>query len=366
MTTSAGQLTSLKLAMLAVAVVIASCGSSTVQTGAGSTPGERPTQCENAEGIADLLGSGLPLFDYDPATDVADLVAQTDVVITGTLDSVVRVESNNSNVSAGSEFLTAIHAPDPIAYGDPDDQFLTDFGDQQRFFIGSDWTGGDDPLAEDVLFDYGRTRFVAFLTSTGDASFPWAFGPQGLHVWCSGDDEVQSVIDAVPIGSTIDPSTFEQAIVEVVEPTQEFDFVDISARVIADDFRAGETWTARLVESVNNINPALTITDPDLDLSGIRDDEVLFEFVMAESGSCPLGPFETLRFDQLSRVLVPTFEQVQSPGDTCTADANPHLLLVAVAREDLPTSDFSIATSTSQPSGFDPVPISAVELAADN
>lgn len=74
---------------------------------------------------------------------------------------------------------------------------------------------------------------MAFLFPTGDASTPWTFGPQGLHIWCTFDTEVQSVIDAVPVGATVDPMTFEQEISDVINQPPVFDFVDVPSRVLA-------------------------------------------------------------------------------------------------------------------------------------
>lgn len=338
------------------ALILTSCGVNSVEVAAG--PGERPSECRDAQGIATLLASGTPLFDYEPAPDVASLVEQTDVVITGTLDSVVRIESPDLNASSGSGFLTEFRIGDSIGYRELAQDVDESLETERRFYIGSDWSGGDDPLAEPVLFDEGRTRFVAFLTSTGNPSAPWLVGPQGLHVWCSFDDEVQSVIDSVPLNSTIAPDDFERAIINVVvDPPPVFDFVDVAARVLLDDISAGVPSTARVIESFDDLTALATSAD--LDFEADPENEVFFEFVAAESGSCPLGPFETLRFDRNSRVLIPVFAQVDSDSD-CTLDANPHLLVVAVARQDLPANEFGIATS-GFPNGVEPTQFRLVE-----
>ena len=337
--------------VVVVSLVAASCGADTVDAGAGAE--QRPAQCQDAAEIVDVVTAGLPAFDYDPAPDIESLVAQTDVVITGTLDSVVRIESDALVSSTGFESFTEFRIGESIPYGEVPEAFADSLEAERRFFIGSQWSGGEDPLGDPVLFDSGRTRFVAFLTATGNDSVPWTFGPQGLHIWCSFDHELQSVIDSIPVNTAIAPDYFDQAIIDIVDPAPVFDFIDVPSRLLADDIAAGDPWTARVIEQLSDVNPA--VGDFEIDADNIdADNEVIFEFVVPESGSCPLGPFETLQFDQNSRVLVPVFAEVDRDGD-CTADANPHLLLVAVARQDLPADDFFITTSTGLPDGLEPV-----------
>ena len=179
------------------------------------------------------------------------------------------------------------------------------------------------------------------------------------------------MIDSVPVNTTTDPDDFEQAIIDIVDPAPIFDFIEVPSRVLAEDIAAGEPWSARLVEGISDAHPAVGDFGIDEDSAGKdsidkdiidADSEVIFEFVMAESGTCPLGPFEALQFDRNSQVLIPVFTELD-PDRTCTFDANPHLLLVAVAREDLPTVDFAIATSTGLPQGLEPVRFAAGELA---
>ena len=340
--------------LVIAALVAASCGVNSVEGGALSIA--RPDQCQDAEGITALMRSGFPIFDYDPAPDIETLVEQSDLVISGTLDSVVRIESDALLADTGDKFLTEFRIGEFIAYGAPPQEVEASLEEGRRFHIGSVWPSDDpDPLAEPVLLPQAQTRFVAFLHGTGNASAPWTFGPQDLHIWCSLDDEVQSVIDSVPLEATWNPDDLEQAIVNIVDPPPLFDFVEVPSRVLADDVAAGDPWTSRLVNGFGDANPA--VSDFELD----EDNDVVFEFVIAESGTCPLGPFETLQFDRNSRLLVPVFVEVERDGD-CTADANPHLLMVAVARQDIPTGPFAIATSTGLPEGLEPVPFAAGEL----
>ena len=343
------------LLLAIVALVASSCGVSSVDVGAGSEEG--PDQCQDAAGIAELMRSGFGVFDYDPAPDIGTLVGQSDVVITGTLDSVVRIESDALLADTGDELLTEFRIGEFIAYGETSLEVEASLEERRRFHFGSVWPSGDpDPLAEPVLLPDAQTRFVAFLRSTGNDSAPWSFGPQGLHVWCSLDDEVQSVIDSVPINADWSPNDLEQAIIDILDPAPVFDFVEVPSRLLADDIAAGDAWTARVVDGSNDVNPALG------NVAVEEEREVIFEFVLPESGTCPFGPFETLQFDRNSRVLIPVFVEVEHDGD-CIGGGGPHLLLVAVSRQDLPTGDFFIATSTGLPDGLEPVRVAADELA---
>lgn len=328
------------LMMVLLALIATACAQNSVEAGGGA--GSRPDECRNVASIAALLSSGFPVFDYEPARDIESLIEQSDVVITGTLESVVRIESDAARVSFGSEFLTEYQIGEFVAYGDVPEEINTSLEQGRTFHFGTDWQGGDDPLETPVLFDETQTRFVVFLQSSDIESSPWTFGPQGFHVWCSLDDEVQPVIDSVPLNTTWSPDDFELAILDILDPPPVFDFVDVPSRLLADDVAAGEPGSVRHIEDPRDFNPAVG------DVAVDDSEEVFFEFVVAESGTCSLGAFETLRFDQIRRVLVPQFVEVEHDG-SCTLDANPHLLLVAVARRDLPTGNFSIATYAEAP-----------------
>lgn len=144
---------------------------------------------------------------------------------------------------------------------------------------------------------------------------------------------------------------------EITDPLAELDLVEVPARLLADDVASGEPGSARLVDGFSDFNAA--VGEVEIEEDGTF--EVLFEFVVPESGSCSLGPFEALEFDQNSRVIFPTFEEVERDG-ACTADENPHLVMVGVLRNDLPDGAFSVSVS---PAGFYPlVEFDAGELKA--
>ncbi len=86
-------------------LVLTSCGSSTVGDEQATAEHEE-ANCEavgcdgGPDEIATLLSSGLPTHDYEPTSEVTELISQSDAVATGSIDSVVR---------SGSEVV-----PDPI------------------------------------------------------------------------------------------------------------------------------------------------------------------------------------------------------------------------------------------------------------
>ena len=335
------------------ALMASACGLNNVETTQVSLPSG---ECDSAEQVADVLQIGLPLFDYEPAPDIESLVDTSDLVITGTLRSTIRVENTNVNAT-GNDLWTRVRVEEAIAYErdsrDAQDTFA-EFEEEWRFMLPS---GGEATVGERVFFESGVTRFIAFLNRSGIPSAPWTVGPQGLHVWCRGDSVVESVIDSVPIGASYSPDEFERAIIAIEDPVPTADLIDIPARLIAEDLAVGEQFGNRFVRDVADVNPA--VGEFEIDLAN----EVLLEFVMSESGTCPLGPFETLQFDRNGQTLFPRFADVEYEGG-CTSDANPHLVLLAVPREDLPVGVFAIGTGPfARPQQLEVVRVNAGEVA---
>ena len=200
-----------------IALLTAACGSG-ADTAIEPSVASAPVQCVDSSSIAELLASGSPVFDYEPALDIVSLADQTDLVVMGTLASAVRVESPEAVEVIGGEQLTRVELANAVLLGEVGDGERIEFELNRSFAIQSTWTQGDDPLGEPVLFDSTRTQFIAFLNSSGLQSDPWIVPPQGLHVWCVGDTEVQSVIDSVPLNSTFAPGEFELAVSEALIP----------------------------------------------------------------------------------------------------------------------------------------------------
>ena len=204
--------------LAAIALIATACGSGT-DTATEAAVASAPAQCVDSSSIAELLALGSPVFDYEPAPDIVSLADQTDLVVMGTLASAVRVESPEAVEVIGGEQLTRVELADAVLLGEVGEGERIEFELNRSFAIQSTWTQGDDPLGEPVLFDSTRTQFIAFLNSSGLQSDPWIVPPQGLHVWCVGDTEVQSVIDSVPLNSTFAPGEFELAVSEALIPT---------------------------------------------------------------------------------------------------------------------------------------------------
>lgn len=318
--------------------------------------GAAAVACESSpDAVVELLRAGLPTYDYNPAKDLSDLIDRVDLVLTGTLLAAQRVEDPGD-----FEASTRIEVAEARVLSMPDTRLEGIFFADPVLGTDSIWAlDTPDPLGERVEFDSGRTRFVAFLHHDTDGEF--RIDPQGLHIGCL-TGQTQPVIAPLPPGfsggSADDLTAAIQAIVDPVVPRDEDNFDSIPYRLLAEDVAAGEAWTARRVSIPTDANPAVgdfEYSDP--------PDEAFFEFVLAESGSCPLGELERLEFDRTTRLLYPVLRDVTSPGTDCTADANPHLIFVAVSRQDLPTGPFAISVSAKGwPALFEPIPFVDGEL----
>lgn len=132
-------------------------------------------------------------------------------------------------------------------------------------------------------------------------------------------------------------------------------------RLIAEDVAEGEPYTARRVTDTSDASPGVGAFDYDDPPS-----EVFFEWVLAESSSCPFGSLDRLEFDRTTRLLYPVVQEASSNGD-CTADANPHLVFVAVRPQDLPTGAFAISVGAEGwPNDFEPIAFADGELTRPN
>lgn len=333
--------------LVTLGVLLAACGSMQVGTANGIGA---DGSCTDTGQLVALLSSGLPTFDFDVSADLEALVEESDLIVQGSLVSVVREdgESETGSRTRIVGFGDVLFASDPAL---EEEYFAT-----ESFVVSpSSHDGfGDDPLENLVDLDSGRTRFVAFLFSTGQADSPFATLIEGLHVSCTNDDLLQPVIERLPGQLS---GTFDEIVVAVLDivdpqvPRDEDDFESVAHRLLIEDVPAGEVGLARHVESVEDLRPE--VGDVEVDF----DSEVVFEFVVSESGSCPLGPLAGIEFNTVEQLLYPVTEAVERDGD-CTADANPHLIVVAIAKSDLPADDFGLSTTAvvwppgSEPTNF--------------
>ncbi len=80
------------------------------------------------------------------------------------------------------------------------------------------------------------------------------------------------------------------------------------------------------------------------------DNEVFLEFSIAESSSCPNGPLDRIEYNPDTARLYPVLEPLERDGG-CTDDDNPHVIIVAIARLDLPAAAFTATTGPNDNEG---------------
>ena len=99
------------------------------------------------------------------------------------------------------------------------------------------------------------------------------------------------------------------------------------------------------------------------------DTSVVIYFAPAESSSCPYRALDAVQFDPATRRLYPVIPIDVEPDAAgafeCTADANPHAVIVAIDRADLPSEPFDVWVDNADPPaccGGGITPIRAGEL----
>ena len=223
------------LVLLATVLAAAACG--TTSDGLPTEAVSAGLACETSpDEILSLLTEGLPTHDYEPAEDLADLIAKVDLVLTGTLASAQRVE-NPSNLEA----TTRVEVAEFEVLYSSDTRVESNFADDPVLRTDAIWALTEpDPLRERVQFDPARTRFVAFLHYDEDGQF--RIDVQGLHVGCT-TGQIAAVMEPLPPGfsgeSADDLASAVEAIVNPVVPRNETNFDSIPYRLIAEDLAAG-------------------------------------------------------------------------------------------------------------------------------
>lgn len=154
----------------------------------GVTPIDQPatdvvaTECADAsdlDAIVDLLRSGLPTYDYQPAADLEELVARNDVLVRAELSSAVRADGS-APADLGDLGLTTVTLSSArVLSGDPSAVVAW-------FETASQWAvrGEDDPLADPVRFD--GLEVIAFLTEHDGVPSGWTPDIEGWFVACGG------------------------------------------------------------------------------------------------------------------------------------------------------------------------------------
>ena len=357
--------------VLLAALALIGCGDGVVTSdGQGEPeslagPAGIPLGCTDVAPIVELLQSGLPSYDYQPAADLQALIDRSDIIVTGTLASSARIiepQGGGFDDLAYTRFETAEHQ---VLYS-ASESLATQFADDRAFSMDSSWVDRnvEDPLGGGATFDHATTRFIAFLRAPDAPQQDANVVIQGLHIACS-DGPTRPVLEPGPsdAGSSVDEMVVN--VLAITDPQRVVDPSDIESipfRLLAEDGAApffGDGWSARVIPTIDELAPAYGQVEVDF------DNEIVFEFALTESGSCPLGTIEELEFDQVTRLLYPVVplafvQDGEADGDdrVCTADANPHLIVLAVNRSDLPEGDFAVAaTSGGWSDGFGPLQI---------
>lgn len=161
--------------LLATLLLAAACGT--------DAPRERTLSCPADEAeIIDALGSGLPTYDYDPATDLDALVERIDLAVSGTLVAVERIDDATVFRLASARTL----AGDAAEF-------------DGTFSTATVWVvrGETDPLGALVTLD--GVSAIAFLVRDDRVPGGFTLDVQGLHVTCDANGgRLRSVIEPLP------------------------------------------------------------------------------------------------------------------------------------------------------------------------
>jgi len=316
-------------------------GAAGSETGVGA-PVERSESCNNVED----LRAGLPLFDYDRAGEIAQLVAAVDVVLHGTLEQAVWTPIEGADPGEGTILIT------PGEFG-PLTPASPEVSSQVQFEIGAiGKNGGPHAVADPLLFPT-QTQFIAFAHISRDEPDLLQLHPQGLYLRCEADDTIaDSEIEAIlePLPEDVANLTFYElvdtisAVAPPKPPRPVGAVVPIKHRLLADGLDTGQPWSTGVVTDPDMLDAIA----PELDVTVDFETEVVFALNPAESGSCPFGPMDGLEFETLNRVLYPVVP-LADDFTVCTSDANPHLILVAVAKVDLPEAPFDVWVNEHEP-----------------
>lgn len=134
----------------------------------------------------------------------------------------------------------------------------------------------------------------------------------------------------------------------------ESDVVQIDHVVLVDGEPVGEPWSSGLARDAGEFDALwVQLGLPDRAPTIDFDDNVVIYFGPAESSSCHFGPLDGVSYDPATGRVFPVlpFEDPGVDGEEriCTDDDNPHAIVVAVERSDLPTSGFEVWTDNLDP-----------------
>ena len=122
----------------------------------------------------------------------------------------------------------------------------------------------------------------------------------------------------------------------------------IAFEVVAEDLAVGDGPDVRVVETAGAHRNAMAESGLDIERPFEPSREVVIVFDILESSTCPFGAIRDLRYDDGPRRLYPVIER--QPGDRdCTVDGNPHRVIVAVQRADLPSGELTVWLDEADP-----------------
>lgn len=168
-----------------------------------------------------------------------------------------------------------------------------------------------------------------------------------IYLGGRGDRQVRSA------ASSVDPATLPTS-TATSSFDDESDRVAVEHVVIVDGEPVGDTWVTGLAGTdaeLEELWARVGFSEPRPTVDFARD--VVVYFGPAESSSCRFGPLAGVFYDPTSRRVFPDLElsDVASSDGTyaCTTDANPHAVVVSIARDDLPAGVFEFWVDDDDP-----------------
>ena len=224
---------------------------------------------------------------------------------------------------------------------------LRSFGDTLRQQVGEPIdpiSRSDRPGIDDRSGRRDRRRWAALVAAAAVVALV-----VGLLALVQGGDEVDAPVATQPTAPSTAPAT------STTVPPAPSELVLVDHVVLVDGESVGEPATTGVARTADELTALWGEVDlpgpaPAIDFS----DDVVFYFNPAESGSCRFGPLDGIAHDPVTGRLFPLLPGVdpgtgEFGGGTCTADANPHTIMVQVGRSDLPSTGFVVWVDNSDP-----------------
>lgn len=184
------------LILLLTTFGVSTCESSDTAT-AEKTPNESARlDCESErDRLVELLGSGVPTVDADPAYFMRSMVDAADMIIVGNLTTISRT-TEPETMSGWTSLEVDINQtllPAPTASGTGESEPPSTISYSSRWPEGGSEV---DPLAEPMRVQ--GIAVLAFVKRWPEAPGGFAVGPQGLIIACEEDGELLSTGGGLP------------------------------------------------------------------------------------------------------------------------------------------------------------------------